>query len=308
MKSIDINHFLSVFCKELSFHVESASARQNIISPLEFAELVSIASKEVLELCMSGEFEMNEYTAGSEDEYKNLTLLSINSYAQSNEAFEKITDKHAALLGDQDAPDCIDLNSLSEKFADIQSHLSDEVTRANIIIQNLKTQVQSLEITSTLDPLTKTFNRYALQKYFEELFSKDRITEDLFVIMLDIDNFKSINDRFGHIAGDKILIFISKLLKKALRDGDKVYRFGGEEFVILLNRTDLEGAELVTNRLLSLCRQNKPLFQNEQITVTLSLGLTRMHKNDSMDTLIHRADTALYRAKSNGKDRMEMEL
>lgn len=308
MKSIDINHFLSVFCKELSFHVESASARQNKISSLEFTELVSIATKNILELQMSGEIETHELIVNSETEYKDLTLLSINSYAQSNEVFEKITDRHAALLGKQDTSNCIDLNSLSEKFADIQSHLSDEVTRANSIIQDLKIKVQNLEITSSLDPLTKTFNRYALQKYFEDLFSRDRITQDLFLLMLDIDNFKSINDRYGHIAGDKILIFISKLLKKALRDGDKVYRFGGEEFVILLNRTDLEGAELVTNRLLNLCRQNKPLFQNEQIAVTLSLGLTHIHEGDTMDTLIHRADTALYRAKSNGKDRMEMEL
>ncbi len=308
MKSIDINHFLSVFCKELSTHVESASTRQHNISPLEFAELVSVVTKEVLELCISGELDINDYNACTEHGYKDLTLLSIDSYAQSNEAFEKITDRHAQLLDDQKTPDCIDLNSLTEKFADIQSHLSDEVGRANIIIQNLKSQVQTLEMTSTLDPLTKTFNRYALQKHFEELFSKDRITPDLFVVMLDIDDFKNINDRFGHIAGDKILIFISKLLKKALRDGDKVYRYGGEEFIILLNRTDLEGAELVANRLLNLCRQNKPLFQNEQISVTLSLGLTRMHEKDTMDTLIQRADTALYRAKNNGKDRMEKEL
>ena len=308
MTPMQINHFLSLFCKELTFHVESANERQDDISPAEFAELVSIATKEVLELYMSGELEANEYATSNELGYKDLAFLGIDSYEKSNKTFERITDNHAQLLQDDSFKSCIDLNSLGEKFADIQSHLSDEVARANSVILDLQTQVKSLEITSTLDPLTKTFNRHALQKHFEELLSKNRNTNELFVIMLDIDNFKNINDRFGHIAGDKILIFIAKLLKKALRDGDKVYRFGGEEFLILLNRTDLAGAELIGNRLLNLCRQNKPLFQNEQITVTLSLGLTQIHKDDTMDTLIHRADTALYRAKKNGKDRMEMEL
>jgi diguanylate cyclase (GGDEF)-like protein len=308
MTSIQINHFLSLFCKELSFHIESANKRQDNISPVEFSELVSIATREVLDLYMSGELEMTEYKSDDALGYKDLALLGIDSYAQSNQTFEKITDQHAQLLDKNFSNGGIDLNTLNEKFADIQSHLSDEVARANNVILNLQTQVQNLEITSILDPLTKTFNRHALQKHFEEILSKGRNTQELFIAMLDIDNFKSINDRFGHIAGDKILIFIAKLLKKALRDGDKVYRFGGEEFLVFLNRTDLEGAELVVNRLLNLCRQNKPLFQNEQITVTLSLGLTQIHNDDTMDTLIHRADTALYRAKQNGKDRMEMEL
>ncbi|WP_295056269.1 diguanylate cyclase, partial [Sulfuricurvum sp.] len=77
---------------------------------------------------------------------------------------------------------------------------------------------------------------------------------------------------------------------------------------ILLNRTDLEGARLVGERLLSLCRSNKPLFQNQQITVTLSIGMTKLKENDTVDTIIHRSDTALYKAKNNGKDRLEMEF
>lgn len=308
MTSMQLNHFLSLFCKELSYHVESANERQEAISPLEFAELVSISTREVLDLYVNGELDTNEYMSNDEVGYKNLAYQSIDSFAKSNETFEKITGNHAELLNDNVFKNCIDVDSLNKKFADIQSHLTEEVARANSVISDLQTQVQSLEITSTLDPLTKTFNRHALQKHFEELLSKNRNTNELFVIMLDIDNFKNINDRFGHIAGDKILIFIAKLLKKALRDGDKVYRFGGEEFLILLNRTDMAGAELIANRLLNLCRQNKPLFQNEQITVTLSLGLTQIHNHDTMDILINRADSALYRAKKNGKDRMEMEL
>ncbi|MDD5386478.1 MAG: GGDEF domain-containing protein [Sulfuricurvum sp.] len=308
MKSTQVNLFLSLFCKELSFHLESASSRQDKIDPDEFAEIVSIATKEVLELYLNGELDIHGYRSNNEQEYKDIALLSLGSYSQSNHVFEKITDDHATILKDQKNSNLINFNNINEKFVDIQSHLRQEVQRANQVIQDLHAQVQTLEITTTLDPLTKTFNRYALQKHLSELLSKDRQTQELFLLMIDIDNFKSINDQHGHIAGDKVLIFIAKLLKKTLRDGDKVYRFGGEEFVIILNRTDLTGAQLVANRFLSLCRQNKPVFHNEQIAVTLSVGLTKTRDNDTMDGVIHRADIALYRAKNNGKDRMEMEL
>ncbi|MCX6062269.1 MAG: GGDEF domain-containing protein [Campylobacterales bacterium] len=308
MKSTQVNFFLSLFCKELSFHLETASARQDKIAPDELAEIISLATKEVLEHYLNGELDMHEYAADTENEYKDIALLSIDSYIQSNQTFEKITDDHANILKEHKNPNFIDFNNISEKFVDIQSHMSHEVKRANKIIQDLHEQVKTLEVTTTLDPLTKTFNRYALQNNLTELLTKHRQIEELFILMIDIDNFKTINDLHGHIAGDKVLIFIAKLLKKTLRDGDKVYRFGGEEFVIILNRTDLEGAQLVSNRILNLCRQNKPVFHNEQITVTLSVGLTQTRNKDTMDDVIHRADTALYRAKNNGKDRMEIEL
>jgi diguanylate cyclase (GGDEF)-like protein len=307
MKSAQVNFFLSLFCKELSFHLESALARQAEIVADEFAEIVSISTKEVLESYLNGEFDMQEY-ASNKDGYKTLALRSIDSYSQSNHAFEKITNKHASILEDQKQSCLIDFSDINEKFIDIQSHLSHEVERANKIIHDLHAQVQDLEITTTLDPLTKTFNRYALQTQLTELLSKNRNSAELFILMIDIDNFKAINDNHGHIAGDKVLIFIAKLLKKTLRDGDKVYRFGGEEFVVLLNRTDLTGAQLVANRFLNLCRQSKPLYQNKQIAVTMSVGITQSRHDDTMDEVLSRADIAMYRAKNNGKDRMEIEL
>jgi diguanylate cyclase (GGDEF)-like protein len=306
MKSTQVNLFLSLFCKELSFHLESASARQETIAPNEFSEIVSLATREVLELYLNGDLDLHEYSC--DNGYKDIALQSINSYTQSNQTFAKITDTQATILEEHKNSNYIDLNNISEKFIDIQAHLSQEVERANQIIQDLHTQVQTLEVTTTLDPLTKTFNRYALQKHLDELLSINRQIQEVFILMIDLDDFKNINDQHGHIAGDKVLIFIAKLLKKALREGDKVYRFGGEEFVVMLNRTELAGAQLVANRFLALCRQNKPVFHNEQISVSLSIGLTQTHDNDTMDELLHRADSALYRAKKNGKNRLEMEL
>jgi len=303
-----INPFLFHFCKELSIHLEAAAKRQATIEPSEFAELVTNATQEVLEAYTSGEIDLLAYRNTSAEEYKALAIKSIDSYADTNERIGKITEEQAELLEQSNGDTLINFEKITEKFTDIQNHLSDEVSRANDVIYTLMEQVKSLEVKTSLDPLTKTFNRYALNEHLRTILDKDKLNFDIFCFMIDADNFKQINDKFGHIAGDKVLIFLAKLFKKALRDGDRVYRFGGEEFIILLNRTDLEGARLVGERLLTLCRNNKPLFQNQQITVTLSIGMTKIKETDTIDAIIQRSDTALYKAKNNGKDRLEMEL
>ncbi|WP_428733929.1 GGDEF domain-containing protein [Sulfuricurvum sp.] len=303
-----IHPLLNHFCKELSVHLESLSKHQTTIDPSEFAELVAAATNEVLELYSSGEFDLNTYRQSTAEEYKELARQSIDSYSLTNDTIGEIAEKHAELLEESTTSGLIDFGKITEKFSDIQTHLSDEVSRANEVIHTLLEQVKTLETKTSLDPLTKVFNRYALQEHLKTVLEKESMDFEMFAFMIDVDDFKNINDRFGHIAGDKVLIFISKLLKKALRDGDRVYRFGGEEFIILLNRTDTEGAQLVAERLLTLCRNNKPLFQNQQIPVTLSIGLTKIIKGDSIDSIIERSDTALYRAKNNGKDRFEMEF
>lgn len=296
------------FCKELSLQLESLSKRQETIDATEFAELISIATHEVIDSYLSGEYDLMAYRNLASDEYKKLAEQSIHSYSQTNEKIGEISEQQAEIIQQSSSGSLIDLGIITEKFSEIQHHLTDEVARANEVINTLMEQVKSLEMKTSLDPLTKAFNRYALQEHLNAVLSKDNFDLDIFALMIDVDDFKMINDKFGHIAGDKVLIFIAKLLKKALRDGDRVYRFGGEEFIILLNRTDLEGAKLVAERLLQLCRNNKPLFQNQQIAVTLSIGLTKIIENDSVDRIIERSDAALYRAKNSGKDRFEMEL
>lgn len=308
METNQLNPLLIHFCKELSAQMESLGQRQATIEPAEFAELIATATHEVLEAYTSGEFDLLDYRNSMTQEYKELAQKSIESYSRTNEKIEAISEKHAELIDETNSCSLIDLGRITEKFSDIQVHLSDEVSRANEVIQGLLEQVKTLEVKTYLDPLTKVYNRNALHEHLKAILEKETFDFEIFALMVDVDNFKSINDRFGHIAGDKVLIFIAKLLKKALRDGDRVYRFGGEEFIIILNRTDLEGATLVAERLLSLCRNNKPLFQNQQIVVTLSIGMTKMVEGDSMDAIIERSDTALYQAKKNGKDRLEMEF
>jgi diguanylate cyclase (GGDEF)-like protein len=186
--------------------------------------------------------------------------------------------------------------------------MSFEVQKANDMISSLTKQVQELEESSNLDSLTKVFNRRALTTYLTKICTKGNIHSNLHLLILDIDDFKLINDTHGHIAGDKILIFIANLLRKTLRDGDKVFRYGGEEFIITLNRIDEDKCKEIGHRILKLISSNQLIYKGTALNVTMSIGATKYQAGDAPDNIINRADKALYKSKHNGKNQMNTEI
>jgi len=239
--------------------------------------------------------------------YKDIANKSLSSYASTNENIQKLNKMQEKTLIEYNAQH-IDLSSLTHKFTDIQSHMSDEVKKANEIISQLTNQVKTLEEKSNLDSLTKVFNRRALATHLKSVCSNEELPYEFHMLILDIDDFKNINDKYGHLAGDKVLIFIANMLKKTLRDGDKVFRYGGEEFIIILNRIDAPHCKRITDRLLNLVRGNKLIYKGEALRVTMSIGTTSYVQGDTPDSIIARADKALYRAKNSGKNQMQAEM
>ena len=239
--------------------------------------------------------------------YKELTDKSIASYKSTNTNFERLAQMHEKTINECQMEE-IDLNAITEKFNEIQTHMTDEIKKANNVINSLTNQVKILEETTNLDSLTKVFNRRALTTYLEEVCERGSANNELHLLILDIDDFKDINDKHGHIAGDKVLIFIANIFRKTLRDGDKVFRYGGEEFIIILNRIDAEHCKKIADRLLELVRNSKLIYKGKGIHVTMSIGTTKYEENDTPDTLISRADKALYQAKQNGKNQMCSEV
>ena len=241
------------------------------------------------------------------DEYKQLAIESIDSYESSTKNMHSLAKKqHEELKSIEEAKkdeDTIDLDLIKEKFSSIQDHMVKEVERANAQIHQLKEKVKLLEEKSNLDALTKAFNRRALENYLEKLTKKGSLKRELHLLMIDIDNFKQINDKYGHVAGDKILVFIAHTLKKTLREGDKVFRYGGEEFVVILNRIDTQNCIKIANRILQLISTNKLIYKNNTIQVTVSAGGTKFIPGDTPESILERADKALYEAKKAGKNK-----
>ncbi|MEW5984950.1 MAG: diguanylate cyclase [Acidobacteriota bacterium] len=162
---------------------------------------------------------------------------------------------------------------------------------------------------SLRDGLTGCINRrHGLETFSSELRRARRSKLPVAVIMLDIDHFKLINDRFGHQCGDDVLAGVGRRLREILRGSDLKCRYGGEEFLIVLPDTSLEGATRVAENIRREIAELKIIFDNSTIQVTVSLGLTIAH-DDELETnqVISRADTALYRAKELGRNRVEAE-
>ena len=157
------------------------------------------------------------------------------------------------------------------------------------------------------DELTGLVNRRRfLDALRSEITRGQRLGGRLSVVLADLDDFKLINDRFGHHAGDEVLIAFADLLRAHGRDVDVAARLGGEEFAILLPETGLDGASAVADRLCrSLAELRIPLGEGEEVTVTASFGVAELGERQSIDGLLRAADSALYRAKEQGKNRVE---
>ncbi len=239
--------------------------------------------------------------------YEDIAKQSISSYKDTNDKMKKLSKLHEKTL-EECYSEQIDLESITSKFNEIQNHMTDEVNKANKVISKLTSQVKHLEEKTNLDALTRVFNRRALSSYLDNICSNKKPPFNMHLLILDIDDFKKVNDTYGHIAGDKVLIFIANVLKKTLRDGDKIFRYGGEEFVIVLNRIDNDRCIKISNRFIKLIRENKLIYKQDKLNVTISVGSTKFIQDDSPDSFIERADKALYKAKANGKDQLYTEI
>lgn len=157
------------------------------------------------------------------------------------------------------------------------------------------------------DELTGLFNvRYLHSRLLEEFKRAERHRDPLAVAMLDVDHFKTVNDRFGHATGDAVLREVGARLKRAVRDIDVVTRYGGEEFVVLLPSTHLAGALVVADRIARSLREEKFEAAGREFEITASIGLSLFPSRgvQTKEALLRSADRALYRAKDDGRDRI----
>ncbi|MDQ3202610.1 MAG: GGDEF domain-containing protein [Pseudomonadota bacterium] len=157
------------------------------------------------------------------------------------------------------------------------------------------------------DPLTDTGNRIAMDQTLQrEIEMSRRHLQPLSLLMLDIDHFKHINDTHGHSAGDDVLRAVAASIKSQLRNVDMVFRFGGEEFLILLSNTGRDAAAMVGERLRFAAQARKYSADGNTIELTVSLGCSTLLPGESSESLLRRADSALYVAKREGRNRLAM--
>ncbi|MFJ4142337.1 diguanylate cyclase domain-containing protein [Pseudomonas sp. NPDC089734] len=167
---------------------------------------------------------------------------------------------------------------------------------------------RKLETQATLDSLTGLPNRRGFNLMaIDTLRDTQREATPLTALLLDLDHFKRLNDTHGHLAGDEVLAGFANDLKSCLRQSDIICRWGGEEFIILLKGSDTSGARRIAEKIRELAEQHVYFFSGLPLQVTVSVGLAELQPGDTLQSLIARADSALYRAKLNGRNQICIE-
>ena len=156
---------------------------------------------------------------------------------------------------------------------------------------------------ASIDPVTKLNNRTLFNKIInQEIDFAHRYEQKLLLMMIDLDNFKKINDNFGHNIGDVLLNLLGQELTKFMRRSDLVFRYGGDEFCIILRNSILDGAKKLANRVRNNIDENEFNCNDVKIKISVSIGLAKLHDDDDSITFIERADKLLYDAKNAGRN------
>lgn len=244
-------------------------------------------------------------------------LSRLAEMTDSTDDFQSKIGKHSARL--RATTDVTEIgtiiNSLMEDTSTMQlnlTHSRDELASAHGQVQaaekrikELETALESASAKVREDQLTGAYNRRGLSEHFEREISRaERTGQPLCLALIDVDNFKQLNDRYGHLAGDDALKYLVDVIRHNSRPTDIVARFGGEEFVILLPDTPLDDAMQNLQRLQREMTKTFFLANNDRLVITFSAGVAKWHLGERDTDVIERADRAMYQAKLAGKNRV----
>ncbi len=220
-------------------------------------------------------------------------ISAANDLAELNAVIEEVMRETRIIqLNAQRSRD--DLSAMKARVGEAEQEivrLQNELTETSELVRH--------------DQLTGALNRKGLEEALDrELARSQRRKTPICVALLDVDNFKSLNDTYGHQTGDEALIHLARVIRETMRPHDTLVRYGGEEFLIILPDTPLPDAVSALTRLQRELTKRFFLHQNEKLLITFSAGVTAFHANEARNETISRADAAMYQAKKSGKNRV----
>ncbi len=241
------------------------------------------------------------------------TLVTLeNTKEQATSSADNFANKSELLTGTEDASMVQNIvQSIiaeTQGLVQVSNGLKNQLDKTNAEVSQLRQDLEKMKQSAETDALTGLLNRRAFDTEMAALIKEgDTLFGNTFLLLLDIDHFKRINDNYGHLVGDKVLRYTSKLLKQFVEDKDMVARYGGEEMAILIPKTDSNSAmstAINIREALASSRLQRKDNGDSIGQITLSIGVSCLRKEDTIDTFIDRADTALYKAKDTGRNRV----
>ena len=236
--------------------------------------------------------------------------------SNTGEYYERI-GRHASRI--KAAEDIAQLSEVIDQVMEDTRGMQTDMLRTRDELQNARIQAsdyekrirslqQELEAVSALvkeDPLTRVLNRRGFEEAWDvEVARCGRQGKGVCLALLDVDNFKQLNDKLGHVAGDDALVHLATVIRGALRPSDVVARYGGEEFMVLLPATTIDEAKLVMTRMQRELTRRFFLYNNARVLITFSAGLTQRVEGEAREVTLDRADRGLYTAKASGKNQV----
>jgi diguanylate cyclase (GGDEF)-like protein len=200
------------------------------------------------------------------------------------------------------------IDSKSQQIATMNSgldNMENQLDNYKKEVNDLKNDLKKYQMESITDHLTNLYNRKYLDiKLEEEMERYKRVKVPFSVVILDIDDFKHINDTYGHLVGDQVLKHIANITKNTVRKSDFSFRYGGEEFILLLINADAENAKHIAEQVRQTIEKTNFSIKNNQFLVTASFGVTEFKESLTPEKLIEKADSNMYRAKQTGKNKV----
>lgn len=235
--------------------------------------------------------------------YLDIAKRSVMSFVESHADMATAVQGQKAYIENAPFSELEAFVSFIEGLGATNESLTAELDKAQNKIGELTSELNEALATLTVDPLTKVGNRMAFTERMDSIIDVGSDKKlSLVLMMIDVDNFKFINDQYGQVAGDRVLYFIAQTVKSMIREGDRIYRYGGEEFTLLLSRCDAKMAFAIADKIRQRIEQSKLLYNGTHIHVTISIGVTVHHQGDTLEKIMARAQEALYCAKKSDKN------
>ncbi len=264
------------------------------------------------ELCteLTCETYHQEHITNNVNKYLEIAQMALEAFLHSNQEITKVMQEHTQRMtslhnyeNEYLTKNCV---KIVENLAQLDTGMSNALLNAHNQINQLTDRIELLTEENRIDPLTKFYNRKELFKDLISIsanFQNNDNGSECYLLMIDLDDFKTINDTNSHMAGDKTLVFVARTIAALIRNTDKAYRFGGDEFIIVLNRSTLDVAQTIAEKIRANIEKARLFYENNEIHITVSIGVSKLTGKD-FETSLLRADKALYEAKKMNKNQV----
>jgi diguanylate cyclase len=298
-------------------HGQCAAVRSELSQGLNYRGTRRI--EQLIEATRHKQKSLQQERRTAQQALKQLIHQMLQELVQLDEATGRFEDKlsgYADTIGQADTLESLtgvvramvqDSRAVHGVVSQTQARLQSEHARASALthrVQELEQEIRKLSDEVSTDPLTQIANRRGMMQTFTIKRTQAQDTQQpLSIGLLDVDNFKKLNDTLGHQTGDEALKFLAKRVSESLRPNDAVARYGGEEFVVLLPDTDAAAGEQILTRLQRQLSAEFFEHDKQRVFITFSAGVTTYREEEAIEAALDRADMALYEAKRTGKNR-----